>query len=182
MRKANPGYPRVEVSLSKRKVSLLLGFNLLIVLLSSLLLWLSPDFPERVYGLVLVTGCTSLVFFGVSVVVFAAKLLQRAPGFILDNDGIIDQAEVASAGRVYWHEIRDLTLWEGSGQSLILLQTDQAETILNEVNPAKRLMLFFNQKRFGTPLAITCSTLDMDTHKLFQLIKENHTHLDQPSG
>jgi hypothetical protein len=182
MRQANPGYPRVEVPLSKRKITLLLGFNLLVTLTGAVLLWLSSRFPEPVYGLMMVTAITGLVFFGTSVVSFTTRLLQQAPGFVVDNEGIIDQAEVASAGRVYWKEIQDLKLWESSGQSLILLQTNQAETIMKEVNLVKRLMLFFNQKRFGTPLAITCSTLDMDTHKLFKLIKENHTHLDQPAG
>lgn len=177
MRSTTPGYPRVEIALSTRKLMLLLGYNALLLTLSGLVLGVSPRFPLPVNWLMIISGTVAALFFGGSLVVYSTKLFQRKPGFVVDHEGLIDQADAGSCGRVYWSEIQGLRLGGRTGQGLVLLQPGHPNTIIPDAGPVTQLFLRFNQWRFGTPLVLSTTTLEIDPPKLFQLIKENHTAL-----
>lgn len=172
MRPASPGHPRVEVAFSQRKIGFLLAYNLLIVLLSGLLFWWGSHFPLLLDWVMKITAVIALLFSGSSLVLHGIKLLQKSPGFVVDNEGLIDYTEGLSMGRVFWEEIDNIKLWQGMGQSLILIESKPSADLHNVVGGLAKFAMWFNRQRFGATMVITTGTLEIDTDKLYQLMRE----------
>ena len=173
MPEEEPGYPRLEIAFNKKSISLLILYNLLILGICAYLLFGTAKLPLLLEWLLKLSAIVGIFFFGSSILLFARKLWQKAPGFVIDRDGFIDRADAVSSGRIYWKEVTGISQWHFMGQLIIVVKVMDPRKVIQKQSLLKRLLMHFNNKRFGTPVTITSGALKMDNEKLFQLIKQN---------
>ncbi len=176
MRQSEPGYPRVEIGLSKPKLGVHLLLNLLMTGVGGFLLVGIGAYPAVLSILMVVTGTLAVVVFGSAVGISAFQLLQTHPGFILDQEGLIDQSGFNCAGRVYWSELKTVEHHKALGQPVLLAIPSEVATFQKEASFVARIKQRLNKLRFGTPLIFTTHTLEIDSEKLYQLITQQMKH------
>ena len=176
MRNEEPGYPRVEIAFNKQKILLLILYNLLILAVCVYVILSAGSFAFIFEWILRLMAIAGFFFFGSSVVLFAMKLGEKGPGFILDNEGFIDHADAVSAGRIYWEEVTGISQWHFAGQAIIQVKVQDPAIILKNQSLFKRLLMHFNIRRFGTPVTVTSGALEMDSDNLFRLLKDYITH------
>lgn len=172
MRTAEPGYPRVEIALSRPKLLRHLAYNGFFVLAGVLLAVMATRFPAALEWAMRITGGLAMILFGTGLSLTIGLFFRSKAGFIVDNEGFIDQSGFGSAGRVYWSEIQNLRQWISNGQELILIDPSSKATFQEESSSWAKIKQWLDHRRFGTPLVLSSGTLEIDTGKLFELIQK----------
>jgi len=168
-----PGDPRVEIAFSKPRIFLLILYNTGIVGLGLYLFMTSGVYSLIPQILLKLTAGSGMFFFGSSSLLLAAKLFTNKPGFVIDQHGFIDNADAVSAGRINWENMTDIEHWHFMGQALMLVKVKAPQEIMQQQSLFKRLLMYWNMKRFGTPVSITCGALEIRHEQLYQLIMQN---------
>ncbi len=180
MRTAEPGYPRVEIPLSRPKLLRHLVYNGVFVLAGVLMVATADRFPAPLEWAMLTTGLLAFIIFGLGLGFTIGLFFCRSkPGFIVDNDGFIDHSGFSSAGRVYWSEIHSLRQWISNNQVLILVDPSTKATFQEEAPSYTKVKQWLDNRRFGTPLVLASGTLEIDTDKLFELIQKQRSEAHQ---
>jgi hypothetical protein len=182
MRTAEPGYPRVEIALSRPKLLRHLAYNGVFVFAGVLLVAVAGRFPAVLEWAMLITGGLALILFGTGLGLTIGLFFQSKAGFIVDNDGFIDHSGFGSTGRVYWSEIQSLKQWIGNGQEWILAEPSPNGRFQEEANLWTQIKQWLDYRRFGTPLVLATGTLEIDTGKLFELIQKQRSEAPQEDG
>ena len=107
--------------------------------------------PSFVYGLAI----TAIVFFGLGAVVGFKKLLDRAPGLILNREGFTDNSSGVSAGLVPWSEVVEIRQYEVQNRKFVSVHVVDPEKYVNRGNFLKRMANRANLKMCGTPINIS---------------------------
>jgi hypothetical protein len=175
MRTAEPGYPRVEIALSRPKLVRHLAYNGVFVLSGLLLVAVAGRFPALLEWAMLITGGLALILFGTSLGSTIGLFFRSKAGFIVDNEGFIDASSFGSPGRIYWSEIQSLKHCKTKGQELILVDPSSKATFQEEANSCAKIKQWLDKRRFGTPLVLASGTLEIDTAKLFELIQKQRS-------
>jgi hypothetical protein len=104
-------------------------------------------------------GVLAVGFFGLCALCGFVKLFDRAPGLVLDREGIIDNSSGVAPGRVLWSEIRDIQAMSISGQRFLAFIVRDPEKYLSKGNIVSRLFVKLNYKMYGTPIFISSHSL-----------------------
>jgi hypothetical protein len=169
---------RIEISLSKRKMILLLTGSLIFVALGAYFITDSSTFTNGEYRryplwLILAVGYASVSFFGICAIFICYKFFDNKPGLIVDKNGITDNSSGVSVGLIKWHEIVKLSVSEVYRQKFILIYVNDPETIINnQSNLFKRKTLSINNKIYHTPIAISSNALKCNFDNLYLLLTE----------
>jgi hypothetical protein len=172
----NGSQQRVEITLNKSKITLLLVGALIFV---SIGLWLviSPpstkntDWLNR--SIIAIVGYSALIFFGLCAFYLVRKLLDKKPGLIIDDMGLVDNSSGLSVGQILWTDIENISVIEIHRQKLIMLHvTNPQHYIDRQTSIFKRKGMQFNNKLYGTPLSITSNGLKISFDKLLSLLTD----------
>ena len=113
--------------------------------------------PAFAYGL----GILAIVFFGGAGVFIVRKFLDKRPGLVLNSEGIIDNASVASPGLIPWCEITGFNIFEMSGQKMLIVLVTDPEKYSKRGNFLKRTMNKANANMSGSPIYISANSLQI---------------------
>lgn len=166
---------RIEIPISKTKISFLLIGALIFVILG-VLFSLTPDkFATTIFRnpqIIRIVGIVAVLFFGAAGIYGLRKLFDKSVGLIIDNFGITDNSNASSVGLIDWSDILDIKTEQVMSTRFLLIFVDNPDKYLERVNGFKRKLMKANMKMYGTPLSITSNTLRYDFSDLERLIKE----------
>ena len=166
---------RIEIPISKTKISFLLIGALIFVILG-VLFSLTPDkFATTIFRnpqIIRIVGIVAVLFFGAAGIYGLRKLFDKSVGLIIDNFGITDNSNASSVGLIDWSDILDIKTEQVKSTRFLLIFVDNPDKYLERVNGFKRKLMKANMKMYGTPLSITSNTLRYDFSDLERLIKE----------
>jgi hypothetical protein len=110
--------------------------------------------PMFVHGV----GLASIIFFGLCAIIGFRKLLDKKPGLVFRNSGIIDNASGVSAGLIPWAEIIG-TKTLGVRRQILIIEVKDPQKYLERGHWLKRLATKANYKMCGSPITIPAITL-----------------------
>jgi hypothetical protein len=161
-----------EIPLSKFKLVLLLvGAALFIV--AGFWFVKHPDMFQRVPLLITIVGYLAIVFFGVVALFIVSKLFDPMPGFVIDDNGIVDNSSAFSVGFIPWEDIVDVSVTEVSKQKIILIKVaDPQDYISRQPNALGKQTARMNYRMYGSPVSVTTNSLKISADQLYDQIKQ----------
>ncbi|MET3978941.1 hypothetical protein ABIB62_001510 [Mucilaginibacter sp. UYP25] len=162
----------VEIGLNKLKITALLIGALLFVAAG---IWLvkNPGIFHKSLLLITIVGYTAIVFFGVCALFIANKMFDAGPGFVIDNNGIVDNSSPFSVGFIPWVDVVSLSVIEIGSQKFMVVKVEDAEGyIKRQSNVLGRRAARMNYRMYGSPINISTSTLRISFEDLYEQVNE----------
>lgn len=120
---------------------------------------------------VVIATYAGVPFFGFGFLYFLYRFIIPKPALIVNDEGILDNASVVTAGLILWEEIKDIRATSfGTERMLVILPKDD-EAILARQNPVKRLLMRMNRQLGGYIVWIPGNILPMSCEALRDEIK-----------
>lgn len=166
---------KIEIPVSKTKISFLLAGALTFVILGALFSFAPDKFTPAVFervGIIRIVGVVAVLFFGVAGLYGLKKLSDKSAGLTIDDNGITDNSNASSAGLIEWSDIIEIKKEQVMSNRFLLIYVDNPDKYLDRANGFKRKLMKGNMKMQGTPLSINSNTLRYDFSDLESLIKE----------
>ncbi len=166
---------KIEIPVSKTKISFLLIGALIFVILGVLFSLVPDKFTTAVFKnpqLIRIVGIVGVLFFGAAGIYGIRKLFDKAVGLIIDDNGITDNTNASSVGLIDWSDILEVKTEQVMSTRFLLIFVDNPDEYLKRVNGFKRKLMKGNMKMYGTPLSINSNTLRYDFCDLERLIKK----------
>lgn len=166
---------KIEIPLSKYKISLLLIGAMIFVIIGLLFIIIPETFISSIIRkaeTIQIVGIVTIVFFGLCLVYVIRKLFDNKTGFSIDENGIIDNSNATSVGLIEWDDITGIETLRIASTKILLLRTDKPEKYIDKAKDgiSKRAMKA-NNKLYGSPLSIISNSLKIKFDDLEQLIK-----------
>lgn len=169
-------YQQIEISLSKKKMTLTLLGAIAFVGLGIWFLINPPKISIPFLGnsaVIFITGLASILFFGFVAITVFRKLSDKKAGLIINRQGIIDNSSGVSAGLVLWTDIEDIKLTQVLNQKFLMFIVKNPQEYLDKVtNPIKRNTMKINYRSYGSPISISANSLQINFDNLFNLLTE----------
>lgn len=166
---------KIEVPLSKKKISLLLLMSTVFVALGILFTTNPAQFVTSLYRspeIIRIVGIASVVVFGFFMVLLARKFFDKKVGLTIDQNGITDNTSMASVGLIEWADITGLAKVQIASTKILMVQTDKPDKYIDRAgNGLTKRAMKTNYKMYGSPLSITSSSLTMNFNELEQLLR-----------
>lgn len=164
---------RIEIKLSKKKMIMLnlaaLGFVCL-----GLVFILTPEKFSSTHlrnpALIKVIGIGGVLFFGAAGIYGVRKLFNQAPGLVIDETGITDHTHAYSVGLIEWKDITNIERISISGSVFFVIQVNNHDKYLQQCKGLRRKVLEFNRDKYGSPLTISATALQLSANELERLL------------
>jgi hypothetical protein len=130
------------------------------------------NIPIVVYLLGMVTVLFSLLITHFSI----KKLLDKTPGLVFNEQGIIDNSSGVSAGLIPWEEIADIQIFKlnkVSSQRFLSIFVHQAESYVCRGNKFQQFLNRQNTRLSGTPINISTNSLKINFDELVNIVEEH---------
>lgn len=167
---------KIEIPISKTKISLLLVGALIFVMLGVLFI-LTPDkFASTLFRnpqTIRVVGVLAVLFFGAAGMYGLRKLFDKSIGLIIDENGITDNSNAASVGLIEWRDIVEIKTEQVMSTRFLLIFVTNPNKYLDRTTGFKQKLMRGNMKMYGTPLSITSNTLKYNFVNLEKLLKNS---------
>ena len=166
----------IVIPISKTKIFLLFFGSLFFVILGIWFVTSPPEIRHPVLGnrtLIFIAGLSSLLLFGIMTILYAIKLFQKAPGLIIDQTGITDNASGISAGLIRWEDLEKIAVMELRKQKLLMLYVHNPQYYIErQRNGIKRKIMQINYRSFATPISISTNGLRCKFDELHRILKQ----------
>ena len=167
---------RIEISLSKKKLSLMLLGALAFVAIGLWFIISPPIITNSYWGnptTIAVAGYASIFFFGLCAFFIIKKLPDNKPGLIIEQEGLIDNSSGVSTGQILWDDIERISVIEIHRQKLIMLHVINPQDYIDkQTSTFKRKMMQLNYKMYGTPLSISSNGLKISFDELLSTLTD----------
>lgn len=171
----------IEISLSKTKLTKLLIFSILFVVGGLWMIVTNPQTSNPVFNnplLKTIASYGALIMGLLGIYFFTKKLMDKKPGLVLSDQGIVDNTSAFNFGLIPWVDIA--AIYERSIQTgiaskqyfLTIAVKDPEKYIDRETNFLKRKLLIANSKSYGSPIHISTNGLKTTPKYLLQLVNE----------
>ena len=165
----------IIIPLSKTRISWFFIGSLFFTALGIWFITAPPEIRHPLLGnstLIFVAGLSSLLLFGIMSVLYAVKLFQKAPGLIIDQAGITDNASGISAGLIRWEDLEKISVMELRKQKLLMLYVHNPQYYIErQRNGIKRKIMQINYNSFATPISISTNGLRCKFEELHTVLK-----------
>ncbi|WP_223816125.1 STM3941 family protein [Adhaeribacter rhizoryzae] len=165
---------RIEVPLSKKKILLLVLGSIAFVIFGILFILNPETFVSPIFRnpqILRIIGIAAVIFFSATGIYGFRKLFDQKIGLIVDEHGITDYTNASSVGLIDWADITGIETEEVMSTKFLLIFTINPDKYLERVKGFKRKLMQGNMKMYGTPLAITSTTLNYNFNDLEKLLK-----------
>ncbi len=103
------------------------------------------------------------------------RLVDKKPGLLINQMGILDNSGLVSAGMVFWSDVVEVNTSKVIFSDCILIKVKNPKRyISNQKNVFKRLWLEHEYKRTGSPINISISGLQFKFNELFRIIQDRY--------
>lgn len=166
---------RTEIPLGKAKVFVVLLIGITFLALGWWLFQLDNveiaahsrhDSPLFVHGM----GVASMLLGGLGCFAAVRKLVDRAPGLVLDARGLTDNFSAVAAGFVPWADITGYEIRQVQRQRVLYILLDAPERHIARMPPIRRVLLRANMRFAPSPVGIASSGLAIGFDELVVLV------------
>ena len=180
---------RIEIALSKSKLTKLLTFSILFLLGGIWMILSNPHTNNALFDNPIVkaiAGYGSVLMGILGIYFFTKKLLDKKPGLVLSEQGIYDNTSAFKFGLIPWSDItgvheKSIQASISSKQYFVtIVLVNPNEYISGEPNFLKRKLLAANYKTYGSPVHISTNGLMTNHEDLLKLISEYFEKYKQP--
>ncbi len=165
----------LEIPLSKTKLMLMLGGAMLFVACGFWFVISPPVIRHPLFGnppVLFAVGISAIIFFGLCALIAVRKLFDKTPGFIIGNQGFVDNSSGVSAGVIPWNDVVRVEKHNLMGQNFLVFIVQNPEEYLNrQTNPLKRKTMAINLKSYGSPITVSANTLQISFDELAALVE-----------
>ena len=165
---------KIEIPLSKIKIlPVLIGafgfvfFGILFIIDPDK--FISPLIKDT--EIIRLVGVISVLFFGAGGIYGTKKMFDKSVGLTVDDDGVIDNTNAVSVGRIKWSDITEIKSKHIMSAKYLLIFIKDPNEVLEKVKGIKRKLMTVNMKTYGTPLSITSTTLKYNFNDLEKLLQ-----------
>lgn len=165
---------KIEIPLSKTKISLLLIGAMIFVILGVRFIVTPDKFISTIFRnpqTIRIGGIAAVLFFGAAGAYGLRKLFDKTIGLTIDENGITDNSNASSVGLIEWSDIVKIKTEQVMSTRFLLIFISNPDKYLKRVNGFKRKLMKGNMKMYGTPLSITSNTLKYNFDDLEKMIK-----------
>lgn len=123
-----------------------------------------------------VVGIISILFFGFAGIAIARKIKDPSPGFIIDENGITDNASSISCGFIPWKNIIQFRSFNMANQQFIVVILNNPDELIER--HTKSISKFAARKNFqlsGSPVNISAKSLKCSHDELLILLQNRLT-------
>ncbi|MDO5608027.1 MAG: STM3941 family protein [Capnocytophaga sp.] len=167
---------QIEIPLSKKKITSIFLGSIIFVGLGFWFLTSPPKINHVLIGsstVISIVGLVSVLFFGLVSIVTLRKLSDKKAGFIINNQGIIDNSSGISAGLVLWADIKEIKITQVMSEKFLTLIVKDPQSYLRKItNPLKRKGMEWNYRLYGSPISISANSLQANFDELNILLAE----------
>lgn len=166
---------RISIPLSKKKSFFILIASVCFVLFGWLMV-LNPEYFTSVFFrsliMIKIVGISSIGFFGLCFVFIIKKLVDKRPGLIIDEYGIINNTTIASFGLIKWQEITRIAVGQVASTKFLILHTNNPFKFIN-MNKSffEKRSVSMNYRIYGSPISIVSNSLKISFSDLEALIR-----------
>lgn len=147
---------RIEIPISKSKtIWLLVGSLIFVLICTGMLISKDTVLYQKIIGII------GILFFGLGLVVFPQRLLDKTPGIVIDKDGITDNMTKPRVGTIRWGDISHVEITKIYSTKMLLIFVHNPAKYLKKVEGFNSRGLKNNLKLVGTPFCIPASILKM---------------------
>ena len=168
---------RIEIPLSKKKITLLL-FGAIAFVIGGILIASNPEqFIPNIFRItdpeiIRISGIAGILFFGLAVIYGSRKFFDKKVGLIIDSKGITDNSNASSIGLIEWNDILDIRTKQIISTEFLLIDIKDPEKYIGKAkNRLQAKLMRANLNMYHTPLSITSNTLKYDFGELEKLIQ-----------
>ena len=169
---------KIEIPISKAKISLLLIAAILFVAFGVLFILTPETFVSIIFRnpqTIRLAGIAAVLFFSAASIYGIRKLFDNSMGLIIDDNGITNNTNASSIGLIDWSDIIEIKTEQVMSTKFLLIYTSNPNKYLNRVKGIKQKLMKANLKAYGTPISITSSTLRYNLDELEKVIN-NRLH------
>lgn len=136
--------------------------------------WLWTADPRTGYNPVYMkcSAVLGIVFSGLCGIYICIRLFDRRPGFIIDDEGFIDNSSAVAAGRVPWSDILAIRTIEINLQPILVIYVADPQKYMERDGAFTRMLKRANLIMVGSPVTISTSGLNIHFNQLGQLLIE----------
>jgi hypothetical protein len=177
---------KIEIAMSKGKLIKLLFFSILFLVASLWILLNQPEVRNPIFNNLIIKNAASVLgsLMGLGgIYFFTKKILDKKPGVIIDNIGIVDNSSGVSIGRIPWSDVMAVDERAVITQKFVTIYLKNPEDYINkETNSIKRKMLKMSFKESGSPVSISANGLKISFNELKKILiqKFKEFQVNQP--
>jgi hypothetical protein len=120
---------------------------------------------------IFIAGLASILFFGFVGIFIFKKLFDKNPGFVISENGIVDNSGGLSAGFIPWSDIDEIKETIIANQKFISLIVKNPQTYIERQPSAfKRWAMKRNYKSYGAAIGISANGLKYNYKDLKTLL------------
>lgn len=158
-------------------------FGFFATLIAAMFCVAAGAFQPQYVWLAGIGGGVATLLLGAMTVFTASRLFSREPGLVLDHEGIIDNSSYSSVGRIPWSEIagvrvvtppvvrRSPAAISIRPPRFLVVDVRDPQRFIDGASTLKRWFLRANAAGLGSPVAISPSSVDIDTAALALYIR-----------
>jgi hypothetical protein len=164
---------RIEIQLSKKKMIFLILAAFGFVSLGFIFIVNPEKFASGFFRSPLViksVGIAGVLFFGAAGIYGIRKLSDKRPGLVIDAHGITDHTHAYSVGLIEWKDITKIESSVIAGSVFFVVHVIDNEKYLQQSKGLRRKLMEFNLSKYGSPLTISATALNMKVSELEQLL------------
>jgi len=165
---------KIEIPLSKRKISLLLVAAIGFIFFGVLFIIMPESFTSQICRspvVIRITGFFGITFFGVISFFLIRKLFDNRVGLKIDQYGITDNTNGTSIGLIEWKDITGVKKIQVTSNKILMLQTNKPEKYIERAtNLIAKQAMKANYKMYGSPISILAQSLKISFDELETLI------------
>ncbi len=162
---------KIEISLSKRKSLFAFVASVIIAIVGVVVMEMSAPFPYVDAEVVRFVLLICVVIFFVFSLLALRKLIDRRPGLIIDENGIVDNSGPIKLWLIEWKDITHIETGKISSTKFLILHTDNPTKYLSRVKGAvTKYIMKQNYEMCGSPLTMTSGALKINFKELEALI------------
>lgn len=162
--------------------------NKLMIFVLIVWLYLTYNFAENIFILFVNNRAVSgsavfsfllngfLVCICIAFLIYTAKrFLDKRPGLIINNMGVLDNSGLVSAGMVFWTDIVEINKSRVLFTECVLIKVKNPERYVSvQKNLFKRSWLNIENRRMGSPVNIAANGLNIKYNDLFRIIQDRY--------
>lgn len=160
----------IEIPLNKNRI-------ILHLIISIIIIFIATTFAYYIYldgkisltlTIVLVIGIPYLIYYFLTNL---NKIINKKPGLVLDNRGVLDSLGFSEIGIISWENITEAKIIKHNFSEYLIIKVKNNEIIVSKLNGLKKN---FTQKYieiYGGPIVINLQNLKIDKYELIKIIQ-----------
>ena len=165
---------QIVIGLSKPKLLFMIIGSTGFVLLGYWIILIAINKPQYQNIIIWVVSISSILFFGMCGLYGLIKLFDQKAGLIIDRHGIHDNSSAVAVGLIKWQDIEGFETIKVKSTRFLLIHVRNPDVYVQQVNPAKRCWIKFNEQFYGTPLSLSSTSLNIRFDELISIILGEH--------